>query len=526
MDMIPQGKPQATSRHLGIADGWKPVSLWLTGLLLIACAVFYQTIASLISVWSGGETFTHGFFIAPISLWLIWQKREELVSLAPRPDFIALVPLFCGSLLWLLGHLASVQIVQHIAFVSVLISIIWSMIGRRAAWSIAFPLGFLFLMVPFGEEFIPPLMDLTAETTVWLVRASGIPVYQEGLYFSLPSGNWSVVEACSGVRYLISSIVLGFLFSYLTYTKLWKRALFILISCIVPIVANCGRAYMIVMIGHFSGMELATGVDHLIYGWVFFGVVMLLLFWIGGFFKDVDDDVIAESAIELRAKERQVYSPNYSVTAGLLMAVMMVGPVLAYVSAQKDPLNTDRQLEAPELTSWAQSLEDMSPWEWRPNMVNPTGQFTQHYQQDGEKVGLYVYQYVMQKQGAELVNRQNNAVAKPKLTKIVSSDNAVYHIDGNTVEVHRRVILQARRYLMIWEFNRMGRDYVGSDYLIKLKEIWAKVSGGREDGARVFVATAYDPDLPELSEKRLQAFLQEALPLLETTLDQAAGVVD
>jgi exosortase/archaeosortase family protein len=95
-----------------------------------------------------------------------------------------------------------------------------------------------------------------------------------------------VVEGCSGVRYLIASITVGTLDAYLNYTELRKRILFVLLSIVVPIIANGLRAYMIVMIAHLSDGRLAHGIDHFIYGWVFFGLVILLLFWLGSFWRD------------------------------------------------------------------------------------------------------------------------------------------------------------------------------------------------------------------------------------------------
>jgi exosortase/archaeosortase family protein len=88
------------------------------------------------------------------------------------------------------------------------------------------------------------------------------------------------------VRYLIASLALGTLYAYLTYASIWRRLTFIACSAIVPIFANGLRAYIIVMLGHLSDMKLAAGVDHLIYGWVFFGIVIFIMFWIGGYFSD------------------------------------------------------------------------------------------------------------------------------------------------------------------------------------------------------------------------------------------------
>jgi exosortase len=81
----------------------------------------------------------------------------------------------------------------------------------------------LLFAVPFGEAFRPRLMDWTADSTVGALRLTGIPVYREGRYFAIPTGHWSVVEACSGLRYLIASITVGALYAYLTYQRWWKR---------------------------------------------------------------------------------------------------------------------------------------------------------------------------------------------------------------------------------------------------------------------------------------------------------------
>ncbi len=168
--------------------------------------------------------------------------------------------------------------------------------------AIAFPLAFLFLGVPFGEAFLPRLMDWTAEFTVGALRLSGIPVYREGNFFAIPSGQWSVVEACSGLRYLIASLTVGALFAYLNYQRMRKRVLFVALSIVVPVLANFLRAYMIVMIGHLSNMKLAVGVDHFLYGWVFFGIVIGLLFWLGSFWRDPAPSIEQEATGHLNGR--------------------------------------------------------------------------------------------------------------------------------------------------------------------------------------------------------------------------------
>ncbi len=271
------------------ADLRQPAGEWRTallslGLVLAAILLLYRdTAIAMVGIWSRSDTFAHAFLVPPISLWLIWRRRELLKALQPAPQPWVL-PLMAGAghRLWLLGDLVGVNGVTQLALVALLV--LWRS-GRAGGMAVTravlFPLAFLFFCVPIGEFLMPTLMEGTADFTIAALQYTGIPVYREGLQFVIPSGQWSVVEACSGVRYLIASFMVGTLFAYLNFNGLRKRLIFAGVSLVVPIVANWLRAYMIVMLGHLSGNTLAVGVDHLIYGWVFFGIVIMLMFMIG-----------------------------------------------------------------------------------------------------------------------------------------------------------------------------------------------------------------------------------------------------
>ncbi len=242
---------------------WRLATPLTLGLLIILAGLFWPTLYSMVEVWERSETFTHGFLIFPISAWLIWGRREQLSRLLPQSDWRGLVMLALAGAAWLFADAGSVNVVAQYAFIAMLIAAVWAVLGKQVVWALLFPLMFLFFAVPVGEFLIPPLMEFTANFTVAALQLTGIPVYREGTFFSIPSGDWSVVEGCSGLRYLIASVTLGCLYAYLTYRSWKRRALFTLAAFIVPVFANGGRAYMIVMIAHLSDMKLALGVDHL-----------------------------------------------------------------------------------------------------------------------------------------------------------------------------------------------------------------------------------------------------------------------
>ena len=258
----------------------------LLALIALQVLVYGSTYLSMAQIWWRSETFSHGFLIFPIAAWLVWRNRAELARLPLAPDLRALLPLLALALGWAVARSVDVLVVEQFAVVFMLPVLVWLCLGLRAVWALAFPLAFILLAVPVGEFLIYPMMEFTAAFTVNAVRLTGIPVFWDGMFFTLPSGTWNIVEGCSGVRYIIASVTLGVLYAYLTYYSYWRRAAFILAACLVPVIANGMRAFIIVMLGHFSGMKIATGVDHLIYGWVWFGIVMFFLFWVGGFFRD------------------------------------------------------------------------------------------------------------------------------------------------------------------------------------------------------------------------------------------------
>ncbi len=248
--------------------------------------VYWRTVASMVATWSGSPTYTHGFIVAPIAAWLIWRDRARIARVPLEPYWPGVIVLAAAGVAWLLSDLAFVNVGRQLALVVMIQATILTILGRELAARIAFPLLFLLFAVPAGDFLLPALMDRTADFTVAALRATGVPVYRDGNHFVIPSGSWSVVEACSGLRYLIASLVGGTLYAYLAYATPSRRAMFISASLVVPIVANWIRAYLIVMIGHLSSNKLAAGVDHFMYGWVFFGAVILGLFWLGSSWRE------------------------------------------------------------------------------------------------------------------------------------------------------------------------------------------------------------------------------------------------
>ena len=499
----PEPQPSPRAARAGMAH-------WLIVLVavLVPFMAYFGTAASIVAIWQRSGTFAHGYVILPISAWLIWQRRAVLAQLPVRPCWPALAALaLCGAA-WILGLLGDVSIVRQYAFALTIPLTVLAVAGVSVARAIAFPLAFILFGVPVGEGLIDPLIDVTAAFTVDALRATGIPVLREGNNFSIPSGDWSVVEACSGLRYLISSFTLGCLYAYLTYRSTRRRVLFALVALLLPILANGVRAYLIVMIGHTSNMTLAVGVDHLIYGWVFFGLVMLLLFWIGSFWRE-----------EGAAPAPVVHGATGSATpATLMLAALGVGVCVAVWPAYGLHLERGNASPPPaDLANYEASVRSTTPFTaWKPAFAPASATLQEFYQVNGTTVGLAVRYY--RDGGPErLISSTNRLTEWRTAWHETGSALRAETVNGKVLQVRETSVGGTEARFVVWQWYWIDGATTPGDYAGKLLQVKQKFLTGSDDGAAVMVFAPYDED-PATARPALRAFLRSELAALDAAL--------
>jgi exosortase A len=452
-----------------------------------------------VAIWARSDTCAHAFLVPPIVLWLIWRQRQLIEVEVPQsmPSVLALIA--AAALVWLLGELAAVNAVTQLAFVALLVLTVPAVLGWSVARLIIFPLGFLFLAVPVGAFLMPQLMEWTANFTVLALRLSGVPVYREGLQFVIPSGNWSVVEACSGIRYLIASLTVGTLFAYLNYQSTKRRILFVIVSLLVPVVANWLRAYMIVMLGHLSGNRLAVGVDHLIYGWLFFGVVMMLMFIIGARWTESGQAVSAHGPVPAAKKQAMTAPRLWTATAGF--AALMAVPHVVLWAFESGPDGDTVQMVAP--AALASGWEVVSPdvMHFKPAFQSPSAEMNASYASRGREVGLYLGFYRHQNYARKLVGSNNVLVRSndPQWAQVASASRSVDLTDKQayvfrTAELRSDSLSQSghRGRLMVWHIYWINGTLTANDYLAKAYSTFYRLIGRGDDSAVIVVYTPID----------------------------------
>ncbi|MCQ8103114.1 exosortase A [Methylomonas sp. SURF-2] len=488
-------------KSIDVPAHWRR-SLWIL-LLLQSCflLLFWEGWRSMASVWSGSDTFAHGFLVAPVSLWLLWSRKEVYARFYPQPSPWGLAGMMICGFGWLAAELSQVLVVEQFALAGMLICLIWSVLGNQLTRNMLFPLGFLFLMVPFGEDFVPYLMEYTASFVVAMLRLTGMSVYREGLHFTLTSGNWSVVEACSGIRYLIASITLGLLYAYLNYTSYRKRAVFILASILLPILANGVRAYMIVMIGHLSSMKLATGVDHIIYGWVFFGLVMLLLFYIGSFWRD---DLVVVAVVDQQAlSQLTIQNSNSRWVAVMSLLCLAVWPVAAMQLHARQAVTA--VIPSEMLQNLPAETVAAPAWQWRPLFDGVVVAETRFVADDEQVIGIYFANFGDESRGGELVNSQNILVSGIQRDwRVISASIKTLDLSTKPWSIEEQVITDNRIHLLVMRWYRIGRTNTANAYYAKWLQLLKRLSGDAAPEMMVVVYTQTPHNDYRLARERLQ----------------------
>jgi exosortase A len=240
-------------------------------------AIFWRDAADMAGIWWHSSTFTHCLLMVPMIGWLVSQRIALLRPLTPAFWWPALVWMAGAGLVWLVGEAAGVGLFRQLGFVLMLQGAVGATLGERLVRALLFPLGYALLLVPFGEELVPLLQTFTAHISVLLLHLSGLSAEMQGVFITTRAGFFEVAEECSGVNFLIAMLAYAVFAAHLCFKSWTRRIVFVLAALATTILANALRAYGTMVAAEIWGIEAAGGIDHIFYGWIFFGLVILIV---------------------------------------------------------------------------------------------------------------------------------------------------------------------------------------------------------------------------------------------------------
>ncbi len=422
--------------------------------VVVSVIVYRTTWLGMIGAWSGSTTFGHGWAVIPIVAFLLWRGRERVARAPAQRSAIGLISVAMTVALWWLGEATQFSTISQLAAVATPAAVVLALAGPAALRACAFPLGYLFFAVPIGEELVPALMEFTADFATLGLQLAGIPVYREGLFLSIPGGDFEVAKACSGVRYLIASVALATLYAFLMYRSSRRRLAFIALAVIIPIIANGLRAMLIIVLAHLSDMRLAAGVDHLVYGWLFFGIVMGLTFWIGGRWRETRALPEARARSDGAAAIAPYGARSQAFAAGLVIAMLCGAGAAAarFENAVPSPADAAIAVALPAgIAGWSGPAFGARS-DWQPQFHGAGHTSMAGYRRGADTVQVFAAVYWAQSQGRELINSENR-LYQPLQWRLVRAGEAQLATDSASAIGVRTLVLQRgvrRRMIAFW----------------------------------------------------------------------------
>lgn len=458
-----------------LAAGWQSVpAAWRTALAalgiawVLLLAAFARDWLNMFDQWWNSSTYNHILLVAPIIGWLAWQRWPQLAPLEPRPSRWGVLFIVAALVLWVLGTFAGFDLFRQAGAVAMLPATGLLVLGPRVFAGLLFPFAYMVFLVPFGDELVSPLQTITAKMTIALVEASDVAAKINGVFIDTPAGLFEVAEACSGVKFLIAMIALGVLVGNLCFKSWLRRIAFLGLCIVVPIVANGVRAWGTIYAAQFVGAETAGGIDHVIYGWLFFALVIAAVLAIGWRFFDRDphDPLVAVDWITTAPVFARLGDRPFHLATALGLAAALVGGAIGWAQAA-DSLSavTPRQIFLPQVPGWTRvPYQPQVPWE--PRAAGADHRLIGRYADaSGRQVDVFYALFASQSEGSEVGGYGQGAM--------IPNSSWAWLSDGPAIARARsdRLVAAARVERIALTWYRTGPLLTGSNIRLKFANI-------------------------------------------------------
>ena len=502
--------------------------IWLVAALGVL-AVFQDTTASLVGVWYTSVIYGHGFLIPPICAFLAWQRWGAARRVGVRPLHpLGWLALLGAGTIWLVGALTLTELLQHAGLVGMLQALVVLILGPRMAWALSFPLVYAVLAVPFGESVVPFLQSLTATHTTDLLRATGVPVYMADWRLVTPDGVFLVAEVCAGLQYILACLAIGGLIAGMWFQTWWTRAVVLGIALGLPIVANVLRAYGIIMLADLVSFEAASGVAHVVYGFIFLSLLTLGAIAIAHRLRGSapQGEGLSEAHTGAVAGRRAWARPAAAAGVGLILALAFKSAVV--LTAPAAASTAGQALRPPDLPppdlgeSWTRTAAP----DWTPKLRgSPAAGNWTYVQADadgvaeggGVPVTLSLAYHPRQDGRAEIAGGRLFFVPHDETSLRFRGKVEAAPVPGVAAPRFARFVpADGEAPRLVWYWYWVGGHLTDSPAVAKLQGLRVRLTGGPPGAAVIAVSAplwdAASDDAPAATRAALTAFLSAAAP--------------
>ena len=474
-------------------DRGSRVILAIAGLVVVPVVVFYPTYVNLMSTWVL-TTYRHALFILPIALYLLWKRRAALASAPIRPSWLGAGVALGLAFLWQLAQATGTQMLAHIAAVGAIPALVLAVLGPHLFRAAMFPLLFLLAAVPVGDGLVPYLMNATAYMSVTLLQLCGIPVYQQGVYVSLPGGEFKVAEVCAGLNYLLAAVTLSLPLSERLFAKARARTLFVVFAAVLFILGNGVRAFIVMVVASATELRYFAGQDHVVFGMFFFLALLALLLWIGARYEDPAVPVVGAEAAPLDAATRN---------RGLLIGAVAIAILAAFPAIHATQSNGAvaqvQSLQLPALVGCSASPDWKA--EWAPKVHDPDSQMKGSYKCGDVTLYVFAAAYAEHRQGREIVSVENTLVPTQWWSSGSRADSEFQRPNGRSVALNEVRMADAYHPLVAWYGYSVNGKGVRTAFGVKIQEVLAALMF-RPTESRAYVIAAYGDSRDDLAKLR------------------------
>jgi exosortase len=255
---------------------WRPVT-WFGGLLILCYApILYRMAVQ----WATDEDMGHGFFVPVVAGFIAWQRRQTLVSIPRQPSGWGLALVIFAAFQALVASLGAELFTARLAFVIALFGVILYLGGKAWVQELLLPLALMLFMIPIPQiiyaRLTLGLQMLASQLGETLIGWMGIPVIRTGNLLELPSQTLNIVDACSGIRSLVSLLFLSQVYGYFAEKRTWVRWVLLVATVPIAIAANAIRVATTGLLSEVN-TKLAQGAYHEMEGYIVFAVALIAL---------------------------------------------------------------------------------------------------------------------------------------------------------------------------------------------------------------------------------------------------------